>query len=409
MPDQGWATEKDREHFYNAYETRKLWSGSFDHLAPYRLLTEIEFYLKNQMIEGYQAQEIIDAFNDKYPSMGYRAKIVYASRGYWIPIPYGRGIEKVMMEKPQSIALVGDVGSGKTVTSWTFVWKIWNALGQRGEVHVYGDVDNITGGLMKMNEAGKANFELGKFISSITAHDDYRTPGIPEDNTPQIILYNELGEQLLSKKATSNENIEINLQAFRRRHTKRWIIYNVIREASLEAVLRETSQIKVFRPMYGELLDKLRKNAPKSWLPAINEVPKLSYREGICIYPVLREGGGDVNEIYETEAPSWYWQAKDLAEMNKRIAYGDESVPMNVMREAINIYKTEDMSFRAIASFVRNKYGYDKSDRWWSRTIQEFDPDYTAHKPGKKKKGEKGDGTGAEAQDGSIPQGEQPE
>ena len=407
MPQQAWATEKDREYFYNAYETRKIWAGSFDHLGPYRLMQEIEYYLKNQMINGVQAQEIIDAYNEKYPSMGYRAMVIQAPGGYSIVIPHGRGIEKAMMEKPQSIIIAGDTGSGKTVTSWTLVWKIWNALGQRGEVHVYGDIDNITGGLLRMSEMGKANYELSKFISSITAHTDDRTPGIPqEENMPQIILLNEMGKRQMSKRAMSMENIEMNLRTFRQRHTLTWIIHNVIREASLESVLRETSQINIFRPMSAKLLYSLMKISPKSWLPAINSIIKLSYREGICIYPVMRVGGGDVMEIYETEAPSWYWQAKDLAEMNKRIAYGDESVPMSVIREAIALYKFNEMSSRDIASYVREKYGYDKNGQWWLRTIKEYDPEFIPHKPGKKKGGK---GDGEEAQDGNIPQGEQQE
>ncbi len=384
MPEQTWATEKERERYYWAYETRKIWAGSVDHYSPYEMFLEMEFMLKNRIIDIQQAQKVLDTFADKFPKMEYRARVVNAW-GWGIVIPYGHGIEKIMTEIPQSIAIIGDVRSGKTVTSWTLLWKLWNHLGQSAEIHVYGDIDNITGGLLKLQEKGDANYELVKFVGSIIAHDDYKTPGIPEEGVPQIILYNELGEQLLSKKATSNENIEINLQAFRRRHTKRWIIYNVVREASLEAVLRETSQIKIFRPMYGELLDKLLKNAPRSWLPALREIPKLSNREGLCIYPTMRQGGGEVMEIYETVAPSWYWKAKDLAEMNKRIAYGDESVPMSVIREAVNLYKTEDRSFREIAATIREKYGYDKSKQWWTRTIKEIDPEYVPHKAGRKK------------------------
>ena len=384
MPQQAWVTEKEKEHYYNAYGTRKIWAGSVNHFSAYQIFSEIEFFLRNKMMNIDQAQEIINAFNDKFPALGYRAKVVNAW-GYGILVPYGYGIEKIMTEIPQSIAIVGDVSSGKTVTSWTFLWKLWNHLGEKAEIHIYGDIDNISGGLLKIREGGDMNYELGKFVSSITAHDDYRTPGIPEEGIPQIILYNELGEQLLSKKATSTENIEINLQAFRRRHTKRWIIYNVVREASLESVLRETSQLKIFRPMYGELLDKLLKNAPKSWLPVLREIPRLSNREGLCIYPLLRHGGGEVFEIYETVAPSWFWKAKDLAELNKRIAYGDESVPVNVIREAAGLYRLEEQSFRAIASLIREKYGYDKSLPWWRKAIQQADPDYVPHKAGRRK------------------------
>ena len=383
MPEQTWATEKERERYYWAYETRKIWAGSVDHYSPYEMFLEMEFMLKNRIIDIQQAQKVLDTFADKFPKMEYRARVVNAW-GWGIVIPYGHGIEKIMTEIPQSIAIIGDVRSGKTVTSWTLLWKLWNHLGQSAEIHVYGDIDNITGGLLKLQEKGDANYELVKFVGSIIAHDDYKTPGIPEEGVPQIILYNELGEQLLSKKATSNENIEINLQAFRRRHTKRWIIYNVVREASLEAVLRETSQIKIFRPMYGELLDKLLKNAPRSWLPALREIPKLSNREGLCIYPTMRQGGGEVMEIYETEAPSWFWKAKDLAEMNKRIAYGDESVPMSVIKEAYDLYK-KGWSLREVAAYVKDKYGYDKSIAWWRRTFQMLDPDFAPHKAGRKK------------------------
>ncbi len=383
MPEQAWSTEKERDHFYWAYETRKIWAGCVDHHSAYEMFLEMEFMLKNRIIDIQQAQKILDTFAEKFPKMEYKAKVANAW-GWGIVIPYGHGIEKIMTEIPQSIAIIGDVRSGKTITSWTLLWKLWNQLGQNAEIHIYGDIDNITGGLLKLQEKGEANYELGKFMGSITAHDDYKTPGIPEEGVPQIILYNELAEQLLSKKATSTENIEINLQAFRRRHTKRWIIYNVVREASLEAVLRETSQIKIFRPMYGELLDKLLKNAPKSWLPALREIPKLSNREGLCIYPTMRQGGGEVMEIYETAAPSWFWKAKDLAEMNKRIAYGDESVPMSVIKEAYDLYK-KGWSLREVAAHVKNKYGYDKSIAWWRRTFQELDPDFAPHKAGRKK------------------------
>ncbi|MEM3845568.1 MAG: hypothetical protein QXU98_07705 [Candidatus Parvarchaeota archaeon] len=384
MPQQIYETEKEKEHYYYAYGTRKIWAGGISTYAAYYAFQMMEYLLKNGMISVDEAQRILDTFDFKFPSMGYRAKVIDAwSHG--IVIPYGRGIERIMKEIPQSIAIVGDVKSGKTVTSWTLLWKLWNDLGQAGEVHVYGDIDNITGGLLKLQEKGGANYELGKFVNSLVIHDDYKTPGIPENGVPQLILYNELAEQLLSKKATSTENIEINLQAFRRRHTKRWIFYNVVREASLEAVLRETSQIKIFRPMFGELLDKLLKNAPKSWYPVLKEVPSLSNREGLCIYPIMGEGGGEVMEIYETEAPSWYWKAKDLAELNKRIAYGDESVPVSIIKEAINLYKSEEMSFREVSKYIREKYGYDKNHQWWGKTIKEMDPEYIPHKGGKKK------------------------
>ena len=127
MPDQAWTTEKEQEHFYMAYETRKIWAGSVTHYSVYRLFLELEEMMKNKMITIDQAKKIIDTYHQKWPSMEYRAKVVDAW-GWGIIVPYGIGLERVITEYPQSVAIIGDVRSGKTVTSWTLIWKLCNQL-----------------------------------------------------------------------------------------------------------------------------------------------------------------------------------------------------------------------------------------------------------------------------------------
>jgi len=385
MVQSEYISEKEKGYEFDAYGYRKIWSGGFQNYSPIALFRTLEDFLKNQQLTQYYAQAIIDAFHMRFPNMGYNAKVIDAYN-HSIIVPYSYGVEKAFFAYPQSAVIFGERNSGKTVTSWTLAWKLWNHLNQEAEIHTYGDIDNLTGALFDISKSSKISSELSKFINSIINHNEYETPGISEK--PQIIIYNEMGEALLSKYANRTENIMLNLQAFRQRHTKRWIIYNVIRMTSLEAALRESSEIKIFKPLYGTLLENVLKNAPKAWIPIIRYVVNLKINEALVIYPLMTFGGGEAIELYEVSPPSWYWDTKAHAETNKRIAYGNETIPLKVLQEAAKLYKDEEIGWKKLAELMKEKYGYSKHPLWWRTAIISEDPSFQSNKKGRPKKKE---------------------
>ena len=206
---------------------------------------------------------------------------------------------------PQLIAIIGNRHSGKTITAWTIAVEMLERAPET-TLYVYGDVDGL-------GEAVKAtNPQMGE---RIVVKEDYSLP--PLDMRKKIVLYNELSESLLSKRALSSSNVELNLQALRSRHLNTWVIYNVIRFSSLEGTLRETAEIKLFKWTTGELLYNAMQHIPKGWREILKTTVTLTENESLVFLPA--KGRGMEFFIFETNPPGWLLEAHGRAKKVGRL------------------------------------------------------------------------------------------
>ena len=214
-------------------------------------------------------------------------------------------LTKYFLKYPQLLAIIGNRHSGKTITAWTLALEALERM-PSATLYVYGDVDGLGHAVTEMRP---------ELQDRIIIREDYRLP--PLDGKKKIVLYNELAPALLSKRALSTENVELNLQALRSRHLHTWVIYNVIRYSSLEGVLRETADIKLFKWMTGELLYNALGILPKGWSEIFKECISFEKNEGLAVVPA--QGRGTMFFIYETNPPPWLLEAHKRAKKNSRL------------------------------------------------------------------------------------------
>ena len=236
--------------------------------------------------------------------LGYKYRIISDKHIVIVPISKNE-LMRAFLQYPQIIAIIGNRHAGKTVTSWTIAIQAMQKLPD-ATLYVYGDVDGIGEQVMKLKP------ELGE---RIILKESYNLP--PLDGKRKIVLYNELASPLLSKKAISNENVELNLQALRSRHLNTWIIYNVIRSGLLESTLRETADIKIFKWTTSELLENAMRYMPKGYSELLKICVKLNRNEGLVFAPV--EGEGTKIFIHHTNPPEWLLMAHRRAKENTRL------------------------------------------------------------------------------------------
>lgn len=373
-----------------AYEDMRLFPGSVKSPGALELFQLLEVVLRYQDVTHFPAdgaQSIIDAYDHAFPGQGYRAKVVDAWEFEKV-IPYGDGMLKIFSEYPQSMTILGQKRSGKTVSAWVVIEYLFRQFGGKAEIHVYGDIDNITGALIEMAKLDDTPYEIKQLADAIIVHepgDEGDPPEAPE-GIKQIILDNELRVATLSKRATATENVQQNMAMYRQRHIGSgvWKIINVIREQSLESVLREVAEVNTIKAMYGKLKEKLLEKAPEAWEPVLRYVGQLGVEEAIVIFPLMSHGGGEGQEFFTFVKPSWLQRAEKMAVSNKLIVNADADVPLRVIREAYDIYKTTEVSSMGVADMVRTKYGYNRKHQWWLIQFKKMDPMFQPKKRGRK-------------------------
>ncbi|AGB04081.1 hypothetical protein AciM339_0216 [Aciduliprofundum sp. MAR08-339] len=276
-------------------------------LRESRLLPEdISPFLKKAILlseEGYRRGDLDRrkavlfgvVFREKY---GFKYRVV--SDRHLVIIPKSPGeLMRAFLKYPQLLAIIGNRHSGKTITAWTLSLQALEKMPD-AMMYVYGDVDGLGEQIIKMKP------ELGE---RIIIKKYYSLP--PLDGRKKIVLYNELAPALMSKKALSNANVEMNLQALRSRHLSTWVIYNVIRTGSLESTLRDTADIKMFRWTTAELLANTMQYLPKGWQEILKICTSLNINEGLVFAPV--PGKGTKIFIHETNPPQWLLEAAKRA------------------------------------------------------------------------------------------------
>ncbi len=232
---------------------------------------------------------------------GYKYRVI--SDKHLVIIPRSRDeLMKVFMAYPQLMAIIGNRHAGKTITSWTIALDFLERK-ENAKLYIYGDVDGLGEQIIK---------ERPDLDERIIIKKDYSLP--PKDGKDKIVVYNEIGESLISKRALSTSNLEANLQAFRSRHLRTWVIYNVIRLSSLEGVLRETADIKMFKWLSPELISNAMMNLPKAWGELLKITASLNINENLVIAPV--QGKGVKIFLHETNPPVWLLEAHRKAKKN---------------------------------------------------------------------------------------------
>jgi len=250
------------------------------------------------------------------------------------------------LKYPQLLAIVGNRHSGKTITAWTIALQALEKI--NATLYVYGDVDGIAQQIIDMRP---------ELENKIVIREDYRLP--PLDGKKKIVLYNELAPALLSKRALSTANVEINLQALRSRHLQTWTIYNVIRFTSLESVLRETADIKMFRWTTAELLQNTMQYVPKAWQEILKICVKLDINEGLVFAPVPKKGTKIF--IHETNPPQWLLEAHKRAKKNSRLMMVKSERERYILERIGELYE-KGLSTKEI-KLILEKEGINLSER----------------------------------------------
>ena len=261
---------------------------------------------------------------------------------------------KYFARYPNLMSIIGDRHSGKTITAWKLALDMLK-MKKSAKLYVYGDVDSL----------GYALKEYGiEEANRIIIKEDYRLP--PLDASPKIVLYNELSEALMGKRALSTENIELNLQALRSRHLNAWIIYNVVRHGSLESVLRETTNIFLFKWMSGAIMQNAMGNVPLGWRELLKTTVHFNQNDALAIVPVM--GKGTTFFIHETNPPSWLLHAHKVAKKNRKLLMVKSEKERQIMKRIAELKQDPEKEWTndEIRLILQKEFGVDYS----VRTIQ---------------------------------------
>ena len=221
---------------------------------------------------------------------------------------------RYFFEEPTTVAVIGGTGSGKTITAWVMALEGLNRL-DKATVYVYNDVDGL-GTLLSEQD------------SRIIVEQEAAVP--PADGNPKIIIYNEMTEKHMWKRGMSSANVDLNLQALRRRHRRAWIIQNVITYSVMESVLKQTSTFKIFKWMDPVLLDHTRGGLPKGWKKLVETCAFLDKNEGLAIIPVKRRG--NIYFIHETNPPQSLLSMHRRASKDKHLMMVESEVERDYLR-----------------------------------------------------------------------------
>ena len=294
-----YVSQKLREYDFYLREARLLPSDLPANLRAAILMIE-EGYRRGDL-DRRKAVVFGAVFRHKF---GYRYRIV--SDKHMVIIPYSQHeLIKIFTSYPQLMAIVGNRHAGKTITSWTIALDFLEKK-EDAHLYVYGDVDGLGAQIIK---------ERPELAERIIIKDDYTLP--PKDGKDKIIIYNELSENIISKRALSSANLEANLQALRSRHLRTWIIYNVIRFTSLESVLRDTADIKVYKWLSPDLIQNAMGALPKAWGELLKVTATLDKNENLVIAPM--QGRGVKIFLHKTNPPQWLLEAHRKAKENTRL------------------------------------------------------------------------------------------
>lgn len=281
---------------------------------------------------------------------------------------------KYFKKYPNLMSIIGDRHSGKTITAWKIALSLLIELPAKTKLYVYGDVDNLGRTIIEdetyislIDEIAKKKKNLLTYQSlkhRIIIKEDYTLP--PLDGKPKIVLYNELSEALMGKRALSTENIELNLQALRSRHLNTWVIYNVVRHGTLEKTLRETANFFLFKWMTGKLLENAINMAPKGWGELIKIVTHFHQNEALAIVPQI--GRGTTFFIHDTNPSRKILELHRKAKKNRILLMVKSEKERQIMERIAELKMDTEKQWtnEEIRMILKKEFGVDYS----VRTIQ---------------------------------------
>lgn len=301
------------------YDQRMLWAGEFQNDHQFHLAQKIEEMLytnwDNPILSAvahkmfdYATSELgMDMEVMKVPGMNRLGKF----RDYEFIVPYGSGWLSSIKREPTTISIYGDRHAGKTVTSWTIAWELFNALKEteRGvEIHVFGDVDSICDSIKEYASKKDVPSAIKQFGLAIFKHTDFKFP--EPGQRYHIIIYNEVTEGNTSKRGMASDNLELALRSFRVRHEGTWMIFNIIRDKMVDVTLRE-APVRIIHHCTLDNQKYIREGLQKPWEPFAERSSSFRTGEGLAIYSLLgHETGNDrvgtnAVEGVETKPPDW--------------------------------------------------------------------------------------------------------
>lgn len=314
-----------RQHsgFYETwlYDQRMIWEGEFESDTRFQLAQKIEDMLlehRDDRVLNEGAKEMF-AFATGQLGMDMELMKVHGQDStmhgtdFPVIIPHGRGWLSIIKQDPTTVAIYGDRKAGKTVTSWTIAWELYNSLKETKEgveVHVFGDVDGISDSVKDYAVKDGTPDEVKRFAIAVQKHTDFEFPPITGRN--QVIIYNEINEGITSKRGMATDNLEVALKSFRVRHEHRWMIFNVIRAMMIDVTLRE-SPVKIIHHCTQDNFRYIVDGFQDPWKPFGYRSSSLGQGEGIAIYSLMghdvggRKGTTAIEGI-EPHPPDWLLQ-----------------------------------------------------------------------------------------------------
>lgn len=279
---------------------------------------------------------------------------------------------KYFKRYPNLMSIIGDRHSGKTITAWKIALCMLIEK-PNAKLYVYGDVDNLGKTILEdesyillIDEVARKKRNLLTYQSlkhRIIIKEDYSLP--PLDGKPKIVLYNELSESLMSKRALSMENVELNLQALRSRHLNTWIVYNVVRHGTLESTLRDTTNIFLFKWMSGMILKNAIEIVPRGWGELIKIATHFDQNQALAIVPII--GKGTTFFIHDTNPSRKLLEIHSKAKKNRGLLMVKSERERQIM-ERIAELKLDPKGYTndEIRMILHKEFGVDYS----IRTIQ---------------------------------------
>lgn len=336
-------SQKIRDYDFFVRNTRTLPPSSFGNIKLWETIKTVEGLYRSGKISRKKA-----ALYGIYIKERFGVDFIIISDRHIVFLPRNNSIvESAIFNYPQLIGIFGNRNSGKTITSWTIALHFLERF-RNGVIYVYGDVDGLGKSLI---------YENREYEDRVIVKEEYSLPPVSE--RPKLALYNELSEELITKRAMSGDNIRLNFQALRNRHRNVWVIYNVIRYTSFESVLRDTVDITFYKWMSPTLLNNLIMNVPRAYADVLKYIVMLEKNESLVMAPI--PGRGTYIGIYETNPPEFLLRAHRNASKNIRLMMVKDEKDLYVY-ERIGELKDKGLSGEEVSILLR-KEGINLSPR----------------------------------------------
>ncbi len=299
----------------------------------------LPFFLKNIRIYSYKIDDENIVF---LPILPFQLFVYY--------FVYGKG-EATKEPIPQTVAIIGDRYSGKTITSFTLALSAMKLLNCK--VYIYGDVDYLGELLSRMDQR-------------VVWHrpDDYSSLP-PIDGKPKIILFNELGLPQYSKSSMTSSSIETDFLSFRARHYDAWIIYNVVYYPGFQSSKKGSNYIEIFKRISLTSTNTIEKTKPPGLDRLVSIANRLDKSRALIMGDIPKIG--ETAFLTEINPPRWLLKAHRMAKARRHLEMLMlKSQKEKAIVEEIAKLKESGLTNKEIQLALAEKFGVTVS----ARTIQ---------------------------------------